>query len=122
MLRKVSVISALLFVTVVFLGSAYAQESKGEKKTDETKISGTIVQTEPDPSGKLAPVAIKTDKEQYPLVQNALAGKMAKYVGSKAKVTGRIVQMGDKKAMEPWLYERQDESAKKSKFKQPVEG
>jgi hypothetical protein len=32
MLRKVSFISALLFVTVVFLSSAYAQEKKGEKK------------------------------------------------------------------------------------------
>ena len=74
------------------------------------------------PCGKLAPLAIRTDKEQYPLVQNALANKMVKYVGSKAKVTGRFVQVGDKKAMEPWLYERQDESGKKPKFKQPVEG
>ena len=120
--RRVSFISILMFMTVVFLSSAYAQDKQGEKKTDETKINGTIVQVEPDPSGKLAPLAIKTDKEQYPLVQNALANKMAKYVGSKAKVTGRIVQVGDKKAMEPWLYERQDGSGKKPKFKQPVEG
>lgn len=122
MLRKASFISILSFVTVVFLGSAYAQESKGEKKTDESKINGTIIQVEPDPSGKLAPLAIKSDKDLYPLVHNALATKMAKYVGSKAKVTGRIVQVGDKKAMEPWLYERQDASAKKSRFKQPAEG
>jgi hypothetical protein len=122
MLRKVSFISILAFVTVVFLGSAYAQESKGEKKTDETKINGTIIQVEPDPSGKLAPLAIKTDNDLYPMVRSALTTKMAKYVGSKAKVTGRIVQVGDKKAMEPWLYERQDQSGKKSKFKQPVEG
>lgn len=122
MMRKFNVVAIGLFVSALCLGFAYAQEKQGEKKTDETKISGTIVQTEPDPSGKLAPLAIKTDKEQYPLVQNALANKMAKYVGSKAKVTGRIVQVEGQKAMEPWLYERQDNSGKKSKFKQPVEG
>ena len=104
--RKVGFILIVTFVAVMFLSPAYAQEKQGEKKTDETKISGTIVQAEPDPCGKLAPLAIR----------------MVKYVGSKAKVTGRFVQVGDKKAMEPWLYERQDESGKKPKFKQPVEG
>jgi hypothetical protein len=122
MVKKASFISVLLFITVVFLNPVYGQEKQGDKKTDEVKVSGTIVQTESDPSGKLAPVAIKTDKEQYPLIQNALANKMAKYAGSKAKVTGRFVDVGNKKVLEPWLYERQDPSGKKPKFKQPVEG
>jgi hypothetical protein len=63
-----------------------------------------------------------TDKDQYPLIQNALAAKMGKYVGSKAKITGRFVEVGNKKAIEAWLYERQGESGKKARFKQPVEG
>ena len=122
MFKKICFISVVLLFTAGFMSSALAQEKKGEMKTDETKITGTIVQMEKDPSGKLAPLAIKTDKELYPLVQNALADKMAKYAGKKAKVTGRFVQVGDKKALEPWLYERQDESGKSPRFKQPVEG
>jgi hypothetical protein len=122
MLRKMSFITALLLISPVFLNSADAQEKKAEAKTNETKIMGTIVQMEKDPSGRLAPLAIMTDKDQYPLIQNALAAKMGKHVGSKAKITGRFVEVGNKKAIEAWLYERQGESGKKARFKQPVEG
>jgi hypothetical protein len=51
MLRKMSFITALLLISPVFLNSADAQEKKAEAKTNETKIMGTIVQMEKDPSG-----------------------------------------------------------------------
>lgn len=120
MIRK-SCFTVMMMAAIVLMGSAFSQGKEAEKKTDETKITGVIVQIEPDPSGKLAPLAIKTEKEQYPLAQNALTVKMAKYVGKKAKVTGRVLEVDSKKAFEPWLYERQDDAKNKSKFKQPTE-
>jgi hypothetical protein len=79
-----------------------------------------IVSVPADPSGKLAPVAIKTDKETLAVLNNAVAKKkMEPHVGNKAKLTGVIKEMEGKKVMEVWLFERVDESGKKPKFKQP---
>ena len=108
---------------IVFLacvGLALPAFSAEEKAKDETKIKGTIVASPADPSGKLAPIVIKTDKEEFGVINNALAKKMAKYPGKKASLTGKVQEMDGKKVIEVWLFERQDDSGKKPKLKQPT--
>ena len=106
---------------IVFLGClaltvpALAAEQKAK---DETTLTGTIVASAPDPAGKLAPIVIQTDKEQFGVINNALAKKMAKYPGKKASVTGKVQELDGKKVIEVWLFQRQDESGKK-KIPQP---
>jgi len=65
--RKVGFILIVTFVAVMFLSPAYAQEKQGEKKTDETKISGTIVQAEPDPLRKTRPSGHQDRQGAIPL-------------------------------------------------------
>ena len=101
-----------------FVLPAFAAE---EKKTEGTKITGTIVEITPEPSGKMASIALKTDKEQIALVNNAVAKKMAKFVGKKANVTGKVTESEGKKVMEAWVFQRIDESGKKSLLRQPTE-
>ncbi|MFH1122171.1 MAG: hypothetical protein V1758_00765 [Pseudomonadota bacterium] len=108
-----------LIVFLVCLGFILPAFAADEAKKDETKIKGTIVASTPDPSGKLAPIIIQTDKEQFGVINNAVAKKMAKYPGQKATVTGKVQEMDGKKVIEVWLFERQDPSGKKPKIKQP---
>lgn len=109
-----------LFVLLVCLAFVLPALAAEEKKAKEDKVSGTIVSVPADPSGKLAPIAIKTDKETINVLSNSISKKkMEPHVGKKAKLTGVIKEMDGKKVMEVWVFERVDESAKKSKFKQP---
>ena len=114
--RKVWVSLIVLLVCFAFVLPALAAE---EKKKDEAKIKGAIVEAAADPGGKLAPVAIKTDKDQFQLVNNAVAKKMQKYIGAKANVTGKYQEVGGKKAFEAWVFERYEEGKKPRK--QPSE-
>jgi uncharacterized protein YggE len=117
MKRNVWMHLSVLLVCLAFVLPAFAAE---EKKKDEVKIKGAIVEATPDAEGKLASVAIKTDKEQFQLVNNALAKKMKKFMGAKANVTGKFRDVGGKKVFEAWIFERIDESGKKPGLKQPT--
>lgn len=108
--------SIVFLACLGFVLPAFAQD---KEKNEETKIKGTVVASAPDPSGKLAPIIIQTDKEQFSVVNNAAAKKMAKHSGKKVTVTGKVQEMDGKKVIEVWLFQRQDDSGKKSKFKQP---
>jgi hypothetical protein len=110
-----------LFVLLVCLAFVLPASAAEEKKAKEDVVSGMIVSVPADPSGKLAPVAIKTDKETLAVLNNAIAKKkMEPHVGKKAKLTGVIKEMEGKKVMEVWVFERIDESGKKPKLKQPT--
>ena len=110
-----------LFVLLVSLAFALPAFGADEKKAKEDVVSGMIMSAPTDPSGKLAPLLIKTDKETLAVLNNAIAKKkMVPHVGKKAKLTGVIKEMDGKKVMEVWVYERMDESGKKSKLKQPT--
>ena len=109
MKRNVWGVLLVLLVCLAFVLPAFAAE---EKKKDEAKIKGAIVEAAADPGGKLAPVAIKTDKDQFQLVNNAVAKKMRKYIGGKANVTGKYQEVGGKKAFEAWVFERYEEGQK----------
>jgi len=101
----------VVLVCLAFVLPAYAAE---EKKLKEDNISGTIVSAPADPSGKLAPVAVKTDKETIAVLNNAVSKKkMEPHVGKQAKLTGVIKEMDGKKVMEVWVCLRVEESAKK---------
>jgi len=111
MRRSVCVKIFVLLVCLAFVVPAYAAE---EKKPKEEKISGTIVSATADPSGILAPIAIKTDKETINVLNNAVSKKkMEPHVGKKAKLTGVFKEINGKKVMEVWVFQRVEESAKK---------
>lgn len=95
---------------------SFGAEKEKEKKTDETKISGTLISSPEDPTGKLAPVIVQTEKEQYGVLNNALGKKLAKYPGKKAVVTGMVQEADGKKVIEAWLFERQEPGAKKRRL------
>jgi hypothetical protein len=117
MRRSVCVQLFVLLVCLAFVLPAFGAE---EKKAKEDKVTGTIVSMPADPSGKLAPIGIKTDKETLAVLNNSISKKkMEPHVGKKAKLTGVIKEMDGKKVMEVWVFERVDESGKKPKFKQP---
>jgi hypothetical protein len=86
---------------------ALAQEKKKEK-TD--KVWGTIVSQPADPSGKLAPVALETQKKEImPLLNNAVAKKLEKIMGKKVEVEGKINKGADgKNFLEPWIFVQKD--------------
>jgi len=116
MRRGVWVHLFVLLVCLAFVLPAFAADEKAK----EEKVTGTIVSMPADPSGKLAPIGIKTDKETLAVLNNAISKKkMEPHVGKKAKMTGVFKEIDGKKVMEVWVFERVDESAKKSKFKQP---
>jgi hypothetical protein len=117
MRRSVWVHLFVLLVCLAFVLPAFAAEEKAK----EDKVTGTIVSVPADPSGKLAPIAIKTEKETLAVINNAISKKkMEPHVGQKAKLTGIIKEMNGKKVMEVWIFERVDESGKKPKLKQPT--
>lgn len=116
MKRFISIGFLVLVLSLALSLPSFGAEKEKEKKTDETKISGTLVTSAEDPTGKLAPVVIETEKEQYGVLNNALGKKLAKYPGKKAVVTGKVQEADGKKVIEPWLFERQDPGAKKRRL------
>lgn len=100
-------------VAVVSLALAMPAIGQEKKKKDEDVLKGTLEAAPVAAGGKLAPLVIKTDKESYPVVQNAVVKKMEKHVGKKGKFTGKIKEMDGKKVMEVWVYERQEDSTPK---------
>ena len=88
-----------LVICLVFAMPAFAG--------DEVKIKGTIVAAPADPSGTLAPIAIQCEDGLYAVVNNTVAKKMAKFVGSKAKLTGLVKETEGKKVFTPWIFSRQ---------------
>lgn len=102
-----------LIVFLVCFGFVLPAFAAEEKAKDEAKIKGaTIVEAKGDPGAKLAALALKTDKEEFQLVDNAVAKKMQKYTGSKANVTGKFQEVAGKKVFEAWVFERFVEGAK----------
>ncbi len=97
-------------VAVISLALAMPALGQEKKKKDEDVLKGTLEAGTAAGGGKLAPFVIKTEKESYPVVQNAVVKKMEKHVGKKAKFTGKIKEMDGKKVMEVWVYERMDDS------------
>ncbi len=111
----------LLFILLVCLAFVLPALGAEEKKAKEDVVSGMIVSAPADPSGKLAPLLVKTDKETFAVINNAIAKKkMEPHVGKKAKLTGIIKEIDGKKAMEVWVFERIDDSGKKPRLKQPT--
>jgi hypothetical protein len=102
------------YLWILLIGSAFALPAFAaeEKKKDESKITGTIVEVAADPSGRLASVALKTDREQILLMSNAVTKKISKHVGKKADVTGKLTESGGIKIMEPWVFQRKEDSGK----------
>ncbi|MDD5205611.1 MAG: hypothetical protein PHS17_09325 [Desulfobacterales bacterium] len=103
------VILCVAVVSLVLAMPALGQE----KKKDEDVLKGTLEAAPAPAGGKLAPFVVKTDKESYPVVRNAVVKKMEKHVGKKAKFTGKIKEMDGRKVMEVWVYERMEESTAK---------
>jgi hypothetical protein len=117
MKRQLSRVFVVFMTAFALALPAFAAEEEGK---DETKIRGTIVASPEDPTGKLAPIALQTDKEQFGIANNPLAKKMSKYVGKKAELTGKVQEIDGKKVIEVWLYQRMEDSGKKKKFEQPT--
>lgn len=112
MRKNVWVHLSVLLVCLVFVSPAPAAEEK--RRQDQTKLGGaTVVEAKANPGAKLAPLALKTDKGEFQLVDNAIAKKMQKYIGGKADVTGRFHEVGGKKVFEPFVFERMDPTGKK---------
>lgn len=98
MKRGIWVSLSIFFVCFALALPALSAE---QNKKDETKITGTIVEVGADPTGKLAPVALRTEKGEFALVNNAVTKEMAKLVGKTVEITGRVIEPGSKIVMEP---------------------
>jgi hypothetical protein len=106
--------TAWFYLSVVLACCVFVLPAFAEGKDAQIKIGGAIiVEAKADPGAGLAPLALKTDKGEFQLLDNAIAKKMQKYVGGKADVTGRIREVGGKKVFEPYLFERMDPTGKK---------
>jgi hypothetical protein len=68
-----------------------------------------VISAPADPSGKLSPLAIQTEKETLAVLKNAVfQKKMQPHVGKKSTLTGVIKEMHRKKVMEVWVFQRME--------------
>ncbi|RJR53598.1 MAG: hypothetical protein C4576_01545 [Desulfobacteraceae bacterium] len=111
-MRTIKSKKAVLMVLLVFIVSlalampALAQEKKKDKND---KVWGTLVSAKAEPSGKVAPVALETQKKEIvPLVNNGVAKKLEKLAGVKVEIEGQFKDLDGKKVLEPWVYVRKD--------------
>lgn len=104
----VAMVICAVFISIALAMPVMAQEKKQEKKKD-FKMWGTLVAAPPDASGKLASVALESEKKEvYGFIGNAVAKKLEKLVGQKVEVTGQPKEMDGKKAIEAWTFVRKD--------------
>ena len=78
----------------------------GSMAAEEKKITGTIIDSDPDPTGKMAPVKLQCDDCVYLVIQNAISKRMENAIGSQADITGLVDEQGGRKVITPWLFER----------------
>jgi len=104
--KKAVLMILCVFVSLALAMPALAQEKKKEKSD---KVWGTLVSAKVDPSGKVSPVALETQKKEIvPLAYNAVAKKLERKVGSKMEIEGQFKEVDGKKVLEPWVYVRKD--------------
>lgn len=100
--RSVLMILGVFVVSMVLAMPSLAQEKKKEK---HDKVWGTLVSAKDEPSGKVSPIALETQKKEIvPLANNAVAKKLEKKVGSKMEIEGQFKDVDGKKVLEPWVF------------------
>lgn len=105
-LKGLAVILVVALVSLALTLPALAQEKKKEKSD---KVWGTLVTAPSDPSGKIAPVALETQKKEVvPLANNAVAKKLQKMMGKKVEIEGKLKEANGKKVLEPWIFVQKD--------------
>jgi hypothetical protein len=107
--------NALVCLVVFAVALALALPALAQdKKVKQEKIKNALIvkATQPDPSGKLASVAIQTDKGTFPILRNSIAKKMEPYAGSRAVLEAMPKEMDGKKVYEVWTFSRTVEGAK----------
>jgi hypothetical protein len=116
--RKKSIlfVMAVLMVSLALAVPALAQGKNKKKEDKPDKLWGTIVAAKPDAAGKLAPIAIETQKKEIvPLAGNAVSKKLQKIVGKKVEIEGKFKEVEGKKILEAWVFVQKEKPDAKDK-------